>query len=131
MFNGNRGVRSLDSCAMNVPVGRVNEFHFTNRYKWVRIALFGCDIEKDTRKFWKWIMCNKNAGGGRKKVTEKWRTILNYKLYQHQQTVHLLVLIKCIIIFKMYQMYNIKKNIYIYSNFCFLSICSTLLYYCR
>jgi hypothetical protein len=56
---------------MNGPVGRVNEFHFTNSYKWVRIALFGYDIEKDARKFWKWIMCNKNAGGGRKKRNRK------------------------------------------------------------
>jgi len=44
----------------------------------------------------------------KKKETEEQRTILNYKLYQHQQTEHLLVLIKCVIVFKMYEMYNIK-----------------------
>ena len=61
MFDGNSGVRSLDSCAMNRPVGRLNEFHFTKSYKWVRFALFGWDIEKSEWQFWKWVMCNKNT----------------------------------------------------------------------
>jgi len=61
MFDGNSGVRSLDSCAKNGPVARLNGFHFTNSYKWVRFALFGWDIEKSGGQFWKWVMCNKNT----------------------------------------------------------------------